>query len=200
MPSPARWACARCAGRARDRDLTGDCDPTGDRDVEVADLGLRPVPRVTVGLPVRNGENFLAETLRCFLGQTFTDFEIVVSDNASTDGTADICREFAARDPRIRYLRQGANIGAAANYNAVAEAARGELFTWTAHDDLRTPTGSSGPWPPSRPSPRRPSRSASAGGCGPTASRGPRSRPSPTCSRRIRPRASTPPSAPTRCG
>ena len=96
-------------------------------------------PRVSVGLPVRNGENFIAETLTCFLEQTFTDLEVVISDNASTDRTAEICAEFAARDPRVRYIRQPADIGAAENYNAVFEEARGELFTWTAHDDLRSP-------------------------------------------------------------
>ncbi len=96
-------------------------------------------PRVSVGLPVRNGENFIAETLTCFLEQTYTDLEIVISDNASTDRTGEICAAFVARDPRVRYFRQHVDIGAAENYNVVFEEARGELFTWTAHDDLRTP-------------------------------------------------------------
>jgi glycosyltransferase involved in cell wall biosynthesis len=96
-------------------------------------------PRVTVGLPVFNGENYLAETLACFLGQTFTDLEVVVSDNASTDRTPEIVAEFAARDARVRSVRQAANIGGAENYNVVFAESRGELFTWTAHDDLRSP-------------------------------------------------------------
>ena len=96
-------------------------------------------PRVSVGLPVYNGENYLAETLACFLGQTFTDLEVVVSDNASTDRTPEIVAEFAARDPRVRSIRQATNIGGAENYNVVFDESRGDYFTWTAHDDLRSP-------------------------------------------------------------
>jgi glycosyltransferase involved in cell wall biosynthesis len=96
-------------------------------------------PRVTVGLPVFNGENYIAETLACFLGQTFTDLEVVVSDNASTDRTREIVEEVAARDARVRYVRQAENVGGAENYNVVFHEARSEYFTWTAHDDLRSP-------------------------------------------------------------
>jgi glycosyltransferase involved in cell wall biosynthesis len=96
-------------------------------------------PRVTVGLPVHNGENYIAETLSCFLGQTFTDLEVVVSDNASADRTREIVESFAARDARVRYVRQATNVGGAENYNVVFHEARGEYFTWTAHDDLRSP-------------------------------------------------------------
>jgi len=96
-------------------------------------------PRLTIGLPVHNGENYLAEALDDLLGQTFTDFELIVSDNASTDGTREICEKYAANDNRIRYLRQPRNIGAAPNHNAVVQAARGELFKWAAHDDLFAP-------------------------------------------------------------
>jgi glycosyltransferase involved in cell wall biosynthesis len=96
-------------------------------------------PRVTVGIPVRNGENYLAQTLECFLGQTYGDLCVIVSDNASTDGTADIARAFAARDPRVRFLQQSRDLGAAENYNAVYQAAESEYFTWASHDDLRTP-------------------------------------------------------------
>lgn len=96
-------------------------------------------PRLTIGLPVHNGENYLAEALDNLLGQTFTDFELIVSDNASTDGTREICEKYAANDNRIRYLRQPRNIGAAPNHNAVVQAARGELFKWAAHDDLFAP-------------------------------------------------------------
>ncbi|MFJ1730379.1 glycosyltransferase family 2 protein [Streptomyces sp. NPDC088254] len=93
-------------------------------------------PRLSVGLPVYNGEEYLAESFDALLGQTYEDFELVVTDNASTDGTEDICREYAARDPRIRYLRLRRNIGAAPNHNYVFTQCRGELFKWASHDDL----------------------------------------------------------------
>ena len=103
--------------------------------------GIGPVesatrPRVTVGLPVYNGADFLREALDCVLAQTFTDFELVISDNASTDETAAICQEYAARDKRIRYLRQPRNIGISPNHNVLVQHARGEYFKWFAHDDL----------------------------------------------------------------
>jgi glycosyltransferase involved in cell wall biosynthesis len=93
-------------------------------------------PRLSIGLPVHNGEAYLSESLDALLAQSYQDFELIISDNASTDGTEEICRRYAAHDPRIRYLRQPANIGAAPNHNAVLEAARGELFKWASHDDL----------------------------------------------------------------
>lgn len=98
------------------------------------------VPRVTIGLPVYNGERFLAETLDSLLAQTFTDFELVIADNASADSTQAICEAYAARDGRIRYYRNDENIGAAANYNKVFELARGQYFKWAAADDLCAPT------------------------------------------------------------
>ncbi|MPZ64365.1 MAG: glycosyltransferase [Pseudonocardiaceae bacterium] len=94
------------------------------------------VPRLSIGLPVYNGEQYLAEALDALLGQSYEDFELIISDNASTDGTADICRHYAAQDPRIRYIRQPHNIGAAPNHNVVFREARGELFKWASHDDL----------------------------------------------------------------
>ena len=97
-------------------------------------------PRVTIGLPVYNGQNYLAETMESLLAQTYTDFELVISDNASTDRTETICREYAVRDERIRYYRQEENVGASANYNRVFELARGVYFKWAAHDDLLAPT------------------------------------------------------------
>ncbi|MQA14189.1 MAG: glycosyltransferase [Pseudonocardiaceae bacterium] len=94
------------------------------------------VPRLSIGLPVYNGEQYLSEALDALLGQSYADFELIISDNASTDGTADICRRYAAQDPRIRYVRQSHNIGAAPNHNFVFVQARGELFKWASHDDL----------------------------------------------------------------
>lgn len=96
-------------------------------------------PRVTIGVPVFNGEAFLTETLESLLNQTFSDLEIVVSDNASTDRTEEICRTYAARDPRVRYFRSDLNRGAAWNHNRVFELARGEFFKWNSADDLCAP-------------------------------------------------------------
>ena len=97
-------------------------------------------PRVTIGLPIYNGQNYLAETMDSLLAQTFRDFELVISDNASTDGTEAICRDYAARDPRVRYHRNEVNVGASANYNRTFELGRGQYFKWAAHDDLLAPT------------------------------------------------------------
>ncbi|GAA2821675.1 glycosyltransferase family 2 protein [Kitasatospora paracochleata] len=93
-------------------------------------------PRLSIGLPVYNGEEYLAESLDALLGQTYEDFELIVSDNASTDGTAEICRTYAAKDSRIRYFRLPRNIGATPNHNLVFARSRGELFKWASHDDL----------------------------------------------------------------
>jgi glycosyltransferase involved in cell wall biosynthesis len=93
-------------------------------------------PKLSVGLPVYNGAKYLAEAIDALLGQSYTDLELIISDNGSTDGTADVCRHYEAQDPRIRYLRQPRNIGLAANHNFVAEQARGMLFKWASNDDL----------------------------------------------------------------
>lgn len=97
-------------------------------------------PKVSLGMPVYNGENFIVEALESLLGQTYQDFEIIICDNASNDKTEAICREYAARDGRIRYTRNETNIGASANYNKCFELGRGEYFKWAAHDDLCAPT------------------------------------------------------------
>jgi glycosyltransferase involved in cell wall biosynthesis len=96
-------------------------------------------PRVTLGLPVFNGERYLHDLLRCLLNQSFSDFELIISDNASTDATDRICREFAQRDGRIRYSRNEQNTGLAANHNRVFSLSRGEFFKWVAHDDEYLP-------------------------------------------------------------
>jgi glycosyltransferase involved in cell wall biosynthesis len=97
-------------------------------------------PLVSFGMPVYNGERFVSESLGSLLAQTFQNFEIVIADNASTDRTEEICRAYAARDPRIRYFRNEKNIGAAGNHNRVVELSTGEFFMWMAHDDICTPT------------------------------------------------------------
>ena len=99
-----------------------------------------PAPTLSVGLPVYNGERYLAESLDALLAQTYADFELIISDNASTDRTAEICREYAARDPRIRYVRQPVNVGAGPNHNLLVPLARGTYFKWASHDDLYAPT------------------------------------------------------------
>lgn len=96
-------------------------------------------PRVSIGLPVFNGENYLEEAITSILAQTFTDFELIISDNASTDHTKEIAQIYAARDPRIRFYRNEVNRGAAWNFNRVVELARGGYFKWAAHDDLIRP-------------------------------------------------------------
>lgn len=93
-------------------------------------------PRVFIGLPVYNGARFLARALDSLLRQTYTDFTLLISDNASTDHTRDICERYAAQDPRVRYVRQAQNIGAPRNWNTVVEQAQGTYFKWaTANDE-----------------------------------------------------------------
>jgi glycosyltransferase involved in cell wall biosynthesis len=97
------------------------------------------LPRVSIGFPVYNGEDYVSEALDSLLTQTFTDFELIISDNASTDRTGEICRSYAAVDPRIRYYRNAANVGPVKNFHRVFELARGEYFKWAHHDDRIAP-------------------------------------------------------------
>jgi glycosyltransferase involved in cell wall biosynthesis len=97
------------------------------------------IPRLSIGMPVYNGEEFVAEAIEALLAQSFGDFELIISDNASTDRTQEICESLARRDSRIRYVRAKENCGASPNYNRVVELARGEYFKWAAHDDLCAP-------------------------------------------------------------
>ena len=93
-------------------------------------------PLVSIGLPVYNGENFVAEAIQCVLSQTFTDWELIISDNASTDRTVSICREFADKDSRIRVYENERNLGVSPNHNRVFQLSHGPYFMWIAHDDL----------------------------------------------------------------
>ncbi len=97
-------------------------------------------PRVSIGMPVYNGEAFLEATLERLLGQTLRQFEIVICDNASTDRTRTIAEALAARDPRVRYVRNETNIGANVNFSRVASLTTAPLFKWAAHDDLYAAT------------------------------------------------------------
>lgn len=93
------------------------------------------VPAVSIGLPVHNGGEFVRKAVESLLAQTFTHFELIISDNASTDNTSEICQEFAARDSRIRYVRQPQNEGAMTNFRFVLDAAAAHYFMWAAADD-----------------------------------------------------------------
>jgi glycosyltransferase involved in cell wall biosynthesis len=96
-------------------------------------------PRVSVGLPVYNGERYVGEAIKAVLSQTFSDLELVISDNASTDGTRKICEDFARSDPRVHYDRSAENLGAAPNFNRCFELAQPtEYFKWITYDDLMT--------------------------------------------------------------
>lgn len=97
------------------------------------------VPLVSLGLPVRNGEKYIRLTLDSLAAQTFRDYEVIISDNGSTDATPEICREYALADPRIRYTRTEENRGAAWNFCHVVDESRGQYFKWVAHDDLIAP-------------------------------------------------------------
>jgi len=97
---------------------------------------MSTIPRVTIGLPVYNGEDHLAEAIDSLLAQDYRDFELVISDNASTDATEAICRSYANIDYRVRYERHEQNRGAYWNFYRVLELARGEYFRWAADDDL----------------------------------------------------------------
>ena len=88
-----------------------------------------------MGVPVYNGERFLARALDSLLDQTLSDFELIISDNASTDGTQAICEAYARRDGRVRYVRQPTNIGGPRNWNAVVHVAGGAFFKWASASD-----------------------------------------------------------------
>lgn len=96
-------------------------------------------PKVTIGLPVFNGERHLRAALESILGQTYCDLELVVSDNASTDATPDICQEYARSDARVRFGRFTTNVGARRNFHNVLALAQGEYFKWSGHDDVLAP-------------------------------------------------------------
>ncbi len=99
----------------------------------------RSQPRVSIGLPVYNGEAFLAHAIESVLAQSFADLELIVSDNGSTDGTRAIAEQYAARDARLRYVRSEENRGAAWNYRRAFDLARGEYFRWAPADDWFAP-------------------------------------------------------------
>jgi glycosyltransferase involved in cell wall biosynthesis len=102
---------------------------------------MSPVePLVSIGLPVRNGERYLAEAARSVLDQEYGRLELLISDNASDDGTEEICRQLARADARVRSRRHPQDIGLVPNFNSVLHAARGTYFKWMGDDDHLAPT------------------------------------------------------------
>ena len=92
-------------------------------------------PLVSIGLPVFNGERYIPQALDSLLAQSYDNFELNISDNASTDGTEEICRLYAAKDHRVHYYRQPRNVGLMGNWRCVLQLASGEYFLWAQHDD-----------------------------------------------------------------
>ncbi|WP_310485012.1 glycosyltransferase [Chamaesiphon sp. VAR_48_metabat_403] len=92
-------------------------------------------PFLTIGIPIYNGERYIRESLDSIISQDYSNLEIIISDNCSTDKTKDICLEYADRDSRIKYYEQETNLGATANFNFILKLATGTFFTWAAYDD-----------------------------------------------------------------
>lgn len=99
-------------------------------------MSVNTCPAVSIGMPVYNGAKYMREALDALLAQTFTDFELIISDNASSDDTQVICEDYVRRDSRIRYVRQMTNRGALGNFQYVLEQATAPYFMWAAADDL----------------------------------------------------------------
>ena len=95
----------------------------------------KELQKLSIGMPIFNGELFIHQAIKSILAQTFTNFELIISDNASTDSTREICEKFAKQDNRIRYFRQESNIGIHKNFNFVLKQAKNEYFAWAAVDD-----------------------------------------------------------------
>jgi len=96
------------------------------------------VPAVGIGMPVYNAEEYLSATIGAILAQDFRDFELIISDNASTDRSAEICESFARQDSRVRFVRQPSNRGATVNFRFVLDQSRAPFFMWAAADDVRS--------------------------------------------------------------
>ena len=101
---------------------------------------MTETPRVTIGLPVYNSERYVRQSIESLLAQSYFRFVLIISDNASTDGTQQICQEFAKADPRVRYYRNPVNIGNPGNFNRVFELATTPYLKWATADDFWEPT------------------------------------------------------------
>jgi glycosyltransferase involved in cell wall biosynthesis len=111
----------------------------GTEEVAMQGRNAAVEPRVGVGMPVYNGSNYIRQAIESLLAQTFTDFELLICDNASTDDTEAICRKYAEQDNRIRYVRNRVNLGGGPNNTRVFELSRGEYFKIANHDDICHP-------------------------------------------------------------
>lgn len=131
QPADRRGAVGRCG---RMRIGLGKLNLKSPLSGSISGIEVRPL--VAVGLPVYNGEEFLAAAIESVLAQTFRDFEVIISDNASTDRTEGICREYASRDGRVSYHRASENHGIVWNYNQVFKRSSHEFFMWFSHDDI----------------------------------------------------------------
>src|SRR5690606_4429046 len=96
-------------------------------------------PKVSVAVPTYNGSEFIEESLECLRGQTLHDIEVVMLDNASTDGTGDICARFAAQDSRFRYIRNPTTVSVSDNFKKAMGLTSSPYFMWRADDDLSAP-------------------------------------------------------------
>jgi hypothetical protein len=113
-------------------DLSGPKETSEGGEVLTVNQNL---PRVSVGMSVYNGERYVRQAIESILSRTFPDLELIISANASSDATEGTCRDYAAKDPRLRYYKSHRNRGAAWNHNRVVELARGEYFKWQCYDD-----------------------------------------------------------------
>lgn len=93
------------------------------------------MPKVSIAVPTYNCERYIGQSLESLLGQSYGDFELVISDNASTDATEQVCRQYAAKDSRIRYVRRTENIGGPGNFRYVFSLCQGEYHKWSTADD-----------------------------------------------------------------
>jgi glycosyltransferase involved in cell wall biosynthesis len=111
--------------------------PSAELEAPVTPAAIRPAraTRVTIGLPTFNRADMIARTIDSVLDQTYGDWELIISDNASTDGTRSVCERAAARDERITYIRQPVNLGLVGNFNFLSEVGRGPFFMYLADDD-----------------------------------------------------------------
>src|SRR5262249_38674640 len=114
---------------------TSSIESTAEAQAMVTPAGERTLP-VSIGMAVYNGERYLPQTLDSLLAQTYSDFELIICDNCSIDGTEEICRSYVARDSRIHYYRNRTNIGVDRNFNLAFKLSRGKYFKWAADDDL----------------------------------------------------------------
>lgn len=112
-------------------------------DQRTATIGRAPkltaMPLVTIGMPVYNSERYLAQSIESLLAQTYTDFVLVISDNASTDGTAELCQKYVRQDTRVRYFRNPVNIGMSGNFNRVFDLTQTKYLKWSTADDFWAP-------------------------------------------------------------